>query len=116
MAEYKPYLDGLMEDAESLMWELSEKNGYFTNYEFIRRAAQRHQGAYVSLLKAVLDHRGDQYLFNIAHENFGQAISRVASRLGYEQDKNSGVQDFNIWGDESDAVIYRRTERVRYSA
>jgi hypothetical protein len=41
MAEYKPFLDELFSDAEELMWELSEKDGQFTNYAFIRRAGQR---------------------------------------------------------------------------
>ncbi|MEP7285788.1 MAG: hypothetical protein ABI947_08470 [Chloroflexota bacterium] len=49
--EYKPYLDSLFADAPDLFDALSAKKGYFTNYEFIRRACQRHQGAYVGLLQ-----------------------------------------------------------------
>ena len=45
MAEYKPHLDVIFENAEQLMWQLSTKDGYFTNYAFLRRACQKHQGA-----------------------------------------------------------------------
>lgn len=113
MAEYKPYLDAFFVDAEQLMWELSETKHYFTNYEFIRRAGQRHQGAYVGLLKAVLDHRGEEYLFNVAHENLGIGISRIAQELNYRQEKNSGIYEDNIWGDRSKAIAYHRTENVK---
>ena len=112
MAEYKPHLDAIFEDAKHLMWQLSAKDGYFTNYAFLRRACQKHQGAYVELLKEVLDHRGDQYLFNLAHQSIGQRLSNEAQKAGYKQDKTSGLVEHNIWGDEEKAVVYHRTERV----
>ena len=112
MADYKTHLDLLFEGADALMWELSEAEGYFTNYAFIRRAAQRHQGAYVNLLKTVLDHRGEAYLFNIAHQSIGGQLSHVAQKAGYEQRKNQKIQEFNIFGDVTPCVIYVRTERV----
>jgi hypothetical protein len=113
MAEYKTFLDAFFEDAETLMWEISQKQGHFSNYEFIRRAGQKHQGAYVGLLNAVLEHRGEQYLFNIAHENIGKRLSLAAEKLGYEQDKDSGISEANIWGDVREAVLYRRTSKVQ---
>jgi hypothetical protein len=114
MAEYKPYLDQLFADADQLMWQLSEKKGYFTNYEFLRRAAQRHQAAYIRLLNAVLSHRSEEaYLFNIAHENIGSTLLTRAQQAGYEPERNSDVKEHNIWGDAAKPVVYRRTERVR---
>jgi hypothetical protein len=113
MAEYKPHLDVIFADAEQLMWQLSTKDGYFTNYAFIRRACQKQQGAYASLLKTILDDRGDEYLFNLAHQSIGNRLSAAAQNAGYEQDKNTGIMEVNIWGDPEKAVVYRRTERVR---
>ncbi|CAG0961602.1 hypothetical protein ANRL2_00930 [Anaerolineae bacterium] len=113
MAEYKPFLDRIFVDAEQIMWELSAKDGYFTNYAFLRRACQKHQGAYVELLKTVLDHRGETYVFNLAHQSIGSNLSSVAQNAGYEQDKDSGISEFNIWGDKEKAVVYRRTSRVQ---
>ena len=113
MAEYKPFLDVLFSDAEMIMWELSAKDGYFTNYAFLRRAGQRHQGAYVGLLRTILDDRGEDFLFNIAHENIGSRLSRVAQDAGYKQQKDRGDTDVNIWGDTEKAVLYHRTERVQ---
>jgi hypothetical protein len=113
MAEYKPYLDIIFADAEKLMWQLSAKDGYFTNYAFIRRACQKHQGAYTNLLKTVLDDRGETYVFNLAHQSIGSQLSSVAQNAGYEQDKDSGIKEVNIWGDSEKAVVYRRTDRVK---
>lgn len=113
MAAYKPHLDVIFENAEQLMWQLSAKDGYFTNYAFLRRACQKHQGAYASLLKTILDDRGEDYLFNLAHQSIGNRLSSVAQNAGYKQDKNSGIIEVNIWGDPEKAVVYRRTERVQ---
>jgi hypothetical protein len=113
MAEYKPHLDVIFADAKQLMWQLSTKDGYFTNYAFIRRACQTQQGAYASLLKTILDDRGEEYLFNLAHQSIGNRLSTAAQNAGYEQDKNAGIMEVNIWGDPEKAVVYRRTERVR---
>lgn len=113
MAEYKPYLDVIFSDAEQLMWQLSAKEAYFTNYAFLRRACQKHQGAYAQLLNTILADRGEDYLFNLAHQSIGSRLSTVAQNAGYEQDKNTGIIETNIWGDPEKAVVYRRTERVR---
>lgn len=113
MAEYKPHLDVIFENAERLMWQLSAKDGYFTNYAFLRRACQKHQGAYASLLKTILDDRGYDYLFNLAHQSIGNTLSSTAKKAGYEQDKDSGIMEVNIWGDPEKAVVYHRTERVQ---
>lgn len=113
MAEYKPHLDAIFENAEQLMWQLSAKDCYFTNYAFLRRACQKHQGAYASLLKTILDDRGEDYLFNLTHQSIGNRLSSVAQNAGYEQDKNSGIMEVNIWGDPEKAVVYRRTNRVQ---
>ena len=113
MAEYKPHLDVIFENAEQLMWQLSAKDGYFTNYAFLRRACQKHQGAYASLLKTILDDRGEDYLFNLAHQSIGNTLSSTAKKAGYKQDKGSGIMEVNIWGDPEKAVVYRRTERVQ---
>lgn len=112
MAEYKPYLDVIFADAEQLMWELSAKNGQFTNYSFLRRACQKHQGAYVRLLMTILDDRGEDYLFNLGHQSIGARLSTAAQNAGYEQDKNTGIMEVNIWGDPEKAVVYRRTDRI----
>jgi hypothetical protein len=95
------------------MWQLSTKDGYFTNYAFIRRACQKQQGAYASLLKTILDDRGEEHLFNLAHQSIGNTLSSTAKKAGYEQDKDSGIMEVNIWGDPEKAVVYRRTERVQ---
>lgn len=113
MAEYKPHLDVIFSDAEQLMWQLSTKDGYFTNYAFLRRACQKHQGAYAMLLKTILDDRGEDYLFNLAHQSIGNRLSTEAQNAGYEQDKNTGIMENNIWGDPEKAVVYRRTPHVR---
>jgi len=115
MAEYKPFLDVIFGSAERLMWDLSAESGEFTNYEFLRRACQKQQGAYANFLKTVLDTRGEAFLFNIVHENIGNRLSSEAVKLGYEQDKNPppSVQETNIWGDPSKPIVYRRTDRVR---
>jgi hypothetical protein len=39
--DYKPLLNDLMADTEVLMWTSSNSEGYFTNYEFIRRMTQK---------------------------------------------------------------------------
>ena len=52
--DYKPLLDEFMHDADAMMWTLSHETGYFTNYEFIRRTAQKHQGAYARLIAQYL--------------------------------------------------------------
>jgi hypothetical protein len=110
--EYKPFLDALFEGADVLMWSLSEEKDYFTNYEVLRRSAQQHQAAYVNFLKTVLDHRGEAYLFNIAHENIGSRLRDEAMKLGYRQEKQAGVREVNIWGDDTPAVVYHRTASV----
>ena len=106
-AQYKPYLDVLFSDAEAVIQELSKKNGEFTNYQFIRRASQLHQGAYVALLHEVLTHRGEDYLFNLAHQAMGNQLRNVALKLGYEIDKDTGVKESNIFGDLEEVVMYR---------
>ena len=111
--DYKPLLDELMQDAELLMWTLSQEKGYFTNYEFIRRAAQKHQGAYARLIAQHLKDRGEQYLFNLVHQSIGGSLSNFARKLGYQQEKEGDVKDWNIWGDQEKAVVYRRTDIVR---
>lgn len=112
MAE-KPHLDVIFSNAEQLMWQLSIKDGYFTNYAFLRRACQQHQGAYATLLNTILDDRGEQYLFNLAHQSIGNRLSNAAKKAGYEQDKNTGIIEANIWGDPEKAVVYRRTAHVQ---
>jgi hypothetical protein len=111
--DYKPLLDEFMHSANALMWSLSETQGYFTNYEFIRRMAQKHQGAYARLIGQTLKDRGEQYLFNLVHQSIGGSLSHLAQKLGYQQDKDSNIMDWNIWGDQEKAVVYRRTEAVR---
>jgi hypothetical protein len=111
--DYKPLLDEFMRDAEALMWNLSQERGYFTNYEFIRRAAQKRQGAYARLIAQYLQDRGEQYLFNLAHQAIGGSLSSMAQKLGYQQEKGTDVMDWNIWGDQEKAVVYRRTDAVR---
>lgn len=113
MAEYKPFLDVIFDNAEQIMWELSAKSGSFTNYAFLRRACQLHQGAYVGLLHAVLEHRGEDYLFNIAHQSIGSTLSARAQNAGYVQTKNTQSWELNIWGDRERPVIYTRTDRVQ---
>jgi hypothetical protein len=103
MAEYKPFIDELFAGAEFLMWEISAQNNCFTNYEFLRKTSQRHQGAYVQLLHAVFEHRGADYLFNIAHENIGRKLRQIAENAGYEVEKNSHRQEKNIFGDDTTA-------------
>ena len=110
--DYKPLLDEFMRDAEATMWELSNGRGYFTNYEFIRRTAKKHQGAYARLIAQYLQDRGEQYLFNLVHQAIGGSLSNLAQKLGYQQDKKSDVMDWNIWGDKEKAVVYRRTDTV----
>ena len=113
MADYKPYMDELFVDAHQVMWELSQKEGYFTFYAFMRRIGQLRQGAYVRLLAMVLEHEGEQKLFNQAHLHVGKHLSSIAQAAGYEQDKNLAIKEINIWGDPTDTTIYRRTERVQ---
>ncbi len=107
---YAVLLDALFEDCGQLMWDLSAAEGQFTNYAFLRRATQRHQGAYVRLLALVLQERGEEYLFNLAHQYIGGRISTVARHHGYEQIKDSGITEVNIFGDSSPAILYRRTD------
>ena len=107
---YAALLDELFTDCGQLMWDLSAAEGEFTNYAFLRRATQRHQGPYVRLLALVLHERGDAYLFNIAHQFIGNRLSTVARHHGYEQIKNSGMTEHNIWGDPAPAIVYRRTD------
>jgi hypothetical protein len=40
-------------------------------------------------------------------------LSSIAKKLGYQQEKGTDVVDWNIWGDQEKAVVYRRTEAVR---
>lgn len=108
MAHFTDALDALMANAEGLMAELSRKDGTFTNYEFIRRVAQKNQGAYVNLLKSFLDARGEQYVFNLAHQEIGKQLSTRAQKAGYEQIKDSKKIDKNIWGDDEYAVVYKK--------
>jgi hypothetical protein len=103
--DYKPLLDDFMRDAEALMWTLSQEKGYFTNYEFIRRTAQKHQGAYARLIAQHLQDRGEQYLFNLVHQSIGGSLSSIAKKLGYQQEKGTDVVDWNIWGDQEKAVV-----------
>ena len=112
MAEYKPFLDEMFASADQLMWQLSRTDGYFTNYAFLRRVCQNHQGAYTNLLKTVLDDRGEDYVFNLAHQSIGHRLSIAAQAAGYEQDKSAGITESNIWGDTEKAVVYRRTART----
>ncbi|MEP7285578.1 MAG: hypothetical protein ABI947_07410, partial [Chloroflexota bacterium] len=59
-------------------------------------------------LQEVLTHRGEQYLFNLAHQAIGGQLRNLATKVGYVVDKKSGIMDTNIWGDPEDAVVYRR--------
>lgn len=59
------------------------------------------------------EERGDTYVFNLVHQAIGRRLSIEAQALGYEQDKNPGIKEVNIWGDEEDAIVYRRTSQVR---
>ena len=65
------------------------------------------------LLNEVLGHRGEEYLFNIAHENIGSRLRGVAEGLGYEVQKGTAASEVNIWGNPEKPVIYSRTEAVR---
>jgi hypothetical protein len=115
VTEYKPYLDQVFEDAEQLMWDLSEATGYFTNHAFLRSAFQRKQAAYIGLLNAALvDNPDKENLFNQVHLHVGRRLSDVAQKAGYQQDKNADVQEVNIWGDDASqtVVVYQRTEQV----
>lgn len=65
-------------------------------------------------LAFMLEERGEQYLFNLVHQAIGNRLSSEAARLGYEQDKSSGIKEWNIWGDETNCVVYRRTSQVKH--
>ncbi|GEM_PF-3248462 len=111
------YLDMLFDGAERLMWELSEADGHFTNYGFIRRAAQENQAAYVNLLKAALDQAQrasdtDVYPFQIAHAEIGKRLSRVARQVGYETEGSGDEWETNVWGDPVRPLRYCRTARL----
>jgi len=111
MVEYRAYLEEIFADADQLMWQLSAETGRFTFYTFLRHAYQRHQGAYVRMLHAVLESRGEAYLFNIAHENIGRHLSVAAERAGYEKIRH-GAMDVDIWGNPQPATVYQRTDHV----
>lgn len=113
--EYKPYLDELFEDVEKLCWNLSDKEGYFTNYAFVRRVMQAHKGVYIRFLSAMLQDRGDSRPFNLVNQAIGNRLSSDAQKIGYKQDKNSNVEDYDIFGTEkkSGVVVYHRTNEIK---
>jgi hypothetical protein len=114
--EYGPYLDELFLDVETLLWELSDNDdSYFTNYAFFRRVAQAHKGAYIRFLYAMVMDRGEEFPFNLVHQAIGARLSSVAQNLGYEQNKNPNVEDYDVFGTvkKSGVVTYARTTKVR---
>lgn len=114
--EHKPYLDALFgDDIAALMWELSAEKGYFTNYEFIRKIAQRRKGPYIEFLHAMLVVRGEEWPFNLTHQAIGKRLSDEAGDLHYKKidDNQSGVTDCDIFGNEVKAKVYERTDKVQ---
>ncbi len=120
MAEYDVFLDELFDDAEPFMCELSDGKGYFTNYEFIRRVAQRHQRAYARLLNYAADNASDEpWTFNYANQAIGGKLSTVAQQLGYSkqsvQDSGYDISEVNIFNDpvpKAQIRVYVRTNDV----
>lgn len=109
--EYRP-INGLFADVVGLMWELS-MSGSFSNYGFIRRAAQSQQPAYVDFLKQVRDAYDRDDVFREAHRQISVRLKKEAEALGYEVDQLAIAKEHNIWLELEKATTYHRTDRVK---
>ncbi len=108
---YKDLTDIMFENAEAVMQQLCEENqqrlGHyeFTSQQFLKRIAQRNQGAYVQLLDRCRIHFPD-WIFNKAHECIGLELSRRASKAGYEKSEE-GRTETDIFDNPTGKVVYR---------
>jgi hypothetical protein len=96
----KDVLDELFKDADHIMQQFGDK---FTLKQFLQTVSQEKQARYIELLYRCKD---DTSPFNAAHRHFGQKLSEVAQKAGYNRIEDGYVED--IFGNRTRNVIYRK--------
>jgi hypothetical protein len=77
----------------------------FSSQDMIKKAAQQNQDAYVQWLERCRV-QFPNYIFNKAHEDFGNAIFYRAGREGYDKFEE-GITEKDIFGNPTRRVTYR---------